>query len=259
MHLTTTGFSEHSNGLPPDFSSARRFFVTFLIDIEGIDGSGKGTQAALLKNNLIHLGLSVELVSFPRYGKTCFSQGIADFLNGQFGTLEQVDPFLVSLLYAGDRFESLAWFQNLTSSNEIIVLDRYVPSNMAHQGSKRTGSERDRILKWIDKIEYEVYALPRPDLILWLDLPVQFASERISSKHPRQYTAAVADLQESDLEHLIRTREVYENLSNQQPNWVIIPTVEEGVALTIPEINRRMMSVVLSKIETLLPKSPNPP
>lgn len=222
--------------------------MAFLIDIEGIDGSGKGTQASLLTSSLSSQGYSVELVSFPRYGKTTFAHGIADFLNGRFGSLNQVDPFLASLLYAGDRFESREWFLDLSDSHEVIVLDRYVPSNMAHQGSKRSGMERNELLEWIDKIEFGVYRLPRPDLILWLDLPVQLAHERIASKKPRDYTEATTDLQESDLNHLTQTREVYEFLAKNRPEWHIIETVLNGIPLSVEMIQDQIQGIVSSNL-----------
>lgn len=226
--------------------------MAFLIDIEGIDGSGKGTQAALLTGSLREQGYSVELVSFPQYGKTTFALGIADFLNGRFGSLDQVDPFLVSLLYAGDRFESLEWLNERLQANDIVVFDRYVPSNMAHQGSKRSGVQREELLKWIEKIEYGVYRLPRPDLVLWLDLPVQLAHARISAKQPRNYTESTTDLQESDFDHLTRTREVYEFLADSDPKWSVIPTVELEVPLTIDEIALRIGKVVGSRLSAEL-------
>jgi len=222
--------------------------VAFLIDIEGIDGSGKGTQASLLTKFLRDRGYSVELLSFPRYGKTTFAHGIADFLNGRFGSLDQVDPFLVSLLYAGDRLESRDWILELSMNHDVLVLDRYVPSNMAHQGSKRTGAEREELLQWINKIEYEIYQLPRPDLVLWLDLPVHLAHERIAAKKPRNYTEATTDLQESDLNHLAQTRQVYEFLAENQPNWHAIPTVEHERQFNIEEISRRISEIVLDKL-----------
>lgn len=222
--------------------------MAFLIDIEGIDGSGKGTQAELLRQTLTERGYRVELISFPRYGKTTFARGIADFLNGRFGTLEAVDPFLVSLLYAGDRFESRDWLRDLTEQNQVVILDRYVPSNMAHQGSKRDGEERRELLGWIDQIEYGTYDLPRPNLVLWLDLPVDLAHARIAAKKPRDYTAETTDLQESNLEHLRRTREVYESLAGTEPGWNRIETVTEGRARTQDEIRREIESIVIASL-----------
>ena len=218
--------------------------MAFLIDIEGIDGSGKGTQAALLTEYLQQQGYRTRLISFPRYGKTLFARGIADFLNGRYGALDEVNPFLVSLLYSGDRFESRAWLLDQLASEQVLVLDRYVPSNLAHQGSKCRGSEREELIRWIEQIEYEVYALPRPDLVLWLDLPVPIAHERIAAKKPREYTSQTTDLQEADSNHLLRTREVYESLAQSRREWHTIPAFEGACPLSAVEMSQRIRRIV---------------
>src|SRR3712207_3314277 len=107
-----------------------------LIAIEGIDGSGKGTQARLLRERCRAAGLSAALISFPRYAETRFGRAVGKFLNGRFGTLDQVSPFLAALLYAGDRFESRTLLRESLFANDVVVLNRYVASNVAHQGSK---------------------------------------------------------------------------------------------------------------------------
>ncbi|MFO1019900.1 MAG: hypothetical protein U0903_04295 [Planctomycetales bacterium] len=130
--------------------------MAFLIDIEGIDGSGKGTQAALLQKRLQAEGFRTSLISFPRYKETFFGGRVASFLNGQFGTLEQVDPFLVSLLYAGDRLESREWLLEQIAQHDVVIFDRYVSSNLAHQGSKKTGAAREELIRAIERIEFEI-------------------------------------------------------------------------------------------------------
>src|SRR5436309_12852628 len=102
-----------------------------LIAIEGIDGSGKGTQARRLIERLAASGRRAALLSFPRYGETLFGRAIGEFLNGRFGTLDQVHPFLASLLYAGDRFESRRLLAELLATHDVVVLDRYVASHLA--------------------------------------------------------------------------------------------------------------------------------
>src|SRR5258708_39110698 len=113
-----------------------------LIDLEGIDGSGKGTQARVLCDRFAQAGVSAALVSFPRYEATRFGRAVGEFLNGRFGSLQQVHPFLVSLLFAGDRFESKEFLVQAIKSHAVVVLDRYVPSNVAHQASKVEGPDR---------------------------------------------------------------------------------------------------------------------
>ena len=193
--------------------------MAVLIDLEGIDGSGKGTQAKLLHENLQAAGYRSALLSFPRYQATHFGGRVADFLNGKYGRLKDLHPVLVSLLYAGDRFESRPWLLQQIAEHEVVVLDRYVPSNMAHQGAKLDGEERQDLFRWIEYVEYELYALPRPDLVFWLDVGVEWARQLISRKSARTYTSQVADLQEADHSHLQETHEVYKQISVHGNAW----------------------------------------
>src|SRR5262245_38670497 len=153
-----------------------------LIAIEGIDGSGKGTQAQRLVDRLGAAGVRRALVSFPRYRETLFGGAIGEFLNGAFGSLHEVHPFLASLLYAGDRFESRGHLSQLLASNDVVVLDRYVASNLAHQGAKLDGAAQRDLLDRIAHIEHDVFGLPRADLTLLLDLPAPLAQSLIARK-----------------------------------------------------------------------------
>src|SRR6478752_4883900 len=101
--------------------------------MEGIDGSGKGTQAALLQERLNRAGTRTALLSFPRYQETAFGTQIGKFLNAEFGGLDQVHPILASLLFAGDRFESRSLIHQSLADHQIVLCDRYVASNIAHQ------------------------------------------------------------------------------------------------------------------------------
>ncbi len=189
------------------------------IALEGIDGSGKGTQAALLKDRLIAAGLRTALLSFPRYQQTEFGRQIGRFLNGEFGGLDEVDPLLASLLFAGDRFESRSLLRESLAAHDVVVCDRYVASNIAHQAAKRSGAERAALIDWIEHLEFGLYELPRPQLTIWLDLPVTQAQELIARKTKRTYTDKAADLQEADGDYLEQVRAVYATLAERDPTW----------------------------------------
>ena len=225
--------------------------MSFLVNIEGIDGSGKGTQAARLQARLRDRALRVELISFPRYQETHFGRKVADFLNGRFGELSEVNPFLASLLYAGDRFESKTWLERMAAENDVVILDRYVPSNMAHQASKLEGRERTELIEWIETIEFGVYGLPRPNLCILLDIPPRHAQRLISLKAPRDYTDHAADLQESDSEHLTRAREAYLELAKHRSEWQIVPCVQNDQVRPPEEIEAVIWDLVEQKLEML--------
>ena len=218
--------------------------MTVLVNIEGIDGSGKGTQAARLQTHLQSQGYRAQLISFPRYRETQFGHKVADFLNGRFGQLHEVNPFLAALLYAGDRFESKSWVTAAIESHDVVIFDRYVPSNMAHQGSKRTGAERTELLAWIEHVEFGLYQLPRPDVCVLLDLPPHVAQDLISRKAPRNYTEQAADIQEADSSHLSLTREVYLELAAANPNWNCISCMQNGQLRSADEIESEIWGLV---------------
>ena len=207
-----------------------------LVAIEGIDGSGKGTQAQRLASVLERSGLRVRLLSFPRYRDTAFGRRVGEFLNGKFGALNQVHPLLVSLLFAGDRFESMPLLLEAITTNDVVILDRYVASNVAHQAAKVDGEERRELRAWIEQLEYGLYALPRPDLVILFDLPADQAQELIARKQQRSYTDRAADLQEADGPYLERVRQVYLQLAADDPAWRTISVVHDGRMRTIEEI-----------------------
>lgn len=218
--------------------------MALLIDIEGIDGSGKGTQARRLCDRLVQSGVSASLISFPRYEATLFGRAIGEFLNGDYGTLDQVHPFLVSLLFAGDRFESKALLEEALSASQVVVLDRYVPSNVAHQASKCEGAARADLTRRIIELEFEVFGLPRPDLVLLLDLPVPMAQDLVLRKATRSYTHRAADLQEADAAYLERVREVYLELARHGPRWQLISGGAGDRLRTIDEVGDEIWEVV---------------
>ena len=190
-----------------------------LIAIEGIDGSGKGTQAGRLVSSLRDMGLKVDTLQFPRYSATTFGSAIGDFLNGRFGTLNEVHPQLAAVLYAGDRYESRSLLIRMMEENDIIVLDRFVGSNLAHQSAKLEDEARIALIEWIEKIEFEVFALPRPTLTILIDMSSQMSRELVSRKAARDYTTQEADLQESDLPYLEKVRRCYLALSHSRIDW----------------------------------------
>lgn len=215
-----------------------------LIALEGIDGSGKGTQAALLHERLQQAGVRTKLLSFPRYRETSFGREIGRFLNGEFGSLDQVHPLLASLLFAGDRYESRDLIQSALSEHDIVICDRYVASNIAHQAAKRTGDERRQLIEWIERLEFDIYQLPQPQLTIWLDAPVATAQELIARKAKRSYTDQKADLQEADGRYLQQVYEIYQLLSANHRDWQRIDCLSGGSIRGSEDIADEILQVV---------------
>ena len=207
-----------------------------LVAIEGIDGSGKGTQAARLLDSLREQGTRCQLFSFPRYKETQFGAKIGDFLNGRFGNLDQVNPFLVSLLFAGDRFESRQLLLDAIRVNDVVLCDRYVASNIAHQAAKVVGEERTELIQWIQYIEYQLYGLPQADCTLFLDVPVEHATKLIALKAQRTYTDRAADLQEADSGYLRKVHDVYKLLAAEGTGWTRVDCLEADRIKPVEEV-----------------------
>lgn len=190
------------------------------IAIEGIDGSGKRTQIEMLATALAERGIQYFRVSFPHY-EGFFGKMVARFLNGEFGPLKTVDPHFSALLYAGDRLESKPAIEEALAAGKVVLADRYIGSNLAHQGARAPRSKRAAFLQWLRQLEYGTYALPKEDLVLYLHVPPRQAQRLVSRKGAREYTKRRRDLQESNLAHLAAASQVYDELS-KQPNWVRI-------------------------------------
>lgn len=207
-----------------------------LVAIEGIDGAGKHTQTELLKKKVEAAGFQVGVLSFPRYGKTLMARSVADYLNGKFGDLDAVPPQFPALLYAGDRFESRDVLLHLLEQKDVVFIDRYVASNLAHQAAKVPATGRDAFIDWLTEVEHGVYTLPYPDLTVYLDVPVAVASDLIARKKPRTYTDAAADLHEKNLGYLAACRDVYTTLAERAHGspWTAISCVTADGRLRDP-------------------------
>jgi dTMP kinase len=218
--------------------------VGILLALEGIDGSGKGTQAARLAETAGANGFSVASFSFPLYDDNPFSRAVADYLNGEFGAADEVHPELAALLYAGDRYHARPQIVQALVENDLVVCDRYVASNAAHQGAKLAGEERRRLLDWLEEVEYGEFALPRPQLVVLLDAPVALARELVARKAARGYTTLEADIHEADAAHSRATREVYLELAERGGWHVVRAEGEDGEPRAVDEIAGEVWAAV---------------
>ncbi len=145
-----------------------------LIVIDGIDGSGKATQVALLKKRLQQEGVRVKTIDFPRYYNNFFGGLIGEYLSGKYGDFIAMDPRVASVLYAADRFESSKEIKKWLDEGYVVLADRYVSANQIHQAGKIDEPKvRKEFLAWLDTMEYEVFQIPRPDLVVYLDVPLR--------------------------------------------------------------------------------------
>jgi dTMP kinase len=218
------------------------------IVLEGIDGSGKRTQLDLLARAFTARGMAFSQISFPNYSGF-FGKLVARFLNGEFGSLEAVDPHFSALLYAGDRLESRAAIEAALASGQTVLADRYVGSNLAHQGARVPSEKREEFLAWLRELEYGVYALPAEDLVIYLRVPVAEAHRLVAEKGARGYTNQKHDLQEADLAHLEAASQVYDELARQR-NWARIECFDAAArALRSPEaIHKEILATIDARV-----------
>ncbi len=215
-----------------------------LFVIEGVDGSGKATQTELLYQALQQQHQTVRKVSFPDYDSPSSSL-IKMYLNGEFGTDPQsVNAFATSVFFAVDRFASFRkdW-QQFYQDGGIIIADRYVTSNLVHQAGKITdAAEKERYIHWLSELEYDIFGLPRPDCVIFLDMPPAY-SLQLRQQRNELKQGLTKDIHEADQHYL---EQAYNNATAiaQHQQWHIINCVAEGKIRTIDDIHREIMQVV---------------
>ena len=207
--------------------------------IEGLDGAGKSTQINLLQNWLGKKRIAYKYLHFPRTDSQFFGEMIARFLRGEFGDISTVDPYIVALLYAGDRMDAASIIKTWIKSGNLVLVDRYVFSNIAFQCAKLLNPDEKKLLrKWILKLEYEYYNIPKPDITLFLNVPFKFTAQRLSSAREgseREYLNGKQDIHEANLEFQNRVREVYLQEVDSDENIEIINCYRSDNMILTPE------------------------
>lgn len=208
-----------------------------LIIIEGIDGSGKATQTRLLVEHLQQAKYNVGTLDFPGYQRNFFGKMVRRYLDGEFGPPTSVNPYLASVLYALDRWESSKQIQEWMDTGHAIVLDRYVYSNLIHQTANLPSSQQADFRRWDIAMEFEILGLPKPDLTIFLHLPVQVAFQLI------QQRSRVPDGLEREQTHLEAAERQCSTLAKTF-GWQTIECTRDGVLLPPIEIHAEIWNAV---------------
>ena len=207
-----------------------------LIVLEGIDGSGKETQSNLLEKKLKEKGREVMHISFPDY-ESPSSALVKMYLKGDFGkNPEDVNPYAASLFYAVDRFASyrMKW-KDFYEKGGIVIADRYTTSNMVHQMTKYEDEvKRKDFLSWLEKTEYGELELPRPDLVILLDIPLAVSENLVKERAKK---GGSMDIHEQHLDYLRKCHDAYRQLVALY-HWKRIPCTEEGRLRSIEDIGK---------------------
>ena len=223
------------------------------IVLEGLDGAGKSTQITKLKEMFNKRGVDTEYLHFPRFDAPVYGDLIARFLRGDLGTVEGVNPYLVALLYAGDRADAAKTINGWLAEGKVVIVDRYVHSNIGYQCAKLpAGEERDTLREWILRTEFEEFAIPRPDVSLFLDVPFSFTERKLTETREgddRSYLQGGKDIHEASLDLQRRVREVYlESAACSDDIKVVDCSTTEGTMASPEEIYERIMRHLLPLI-----------
>lgn len=216
------------------------------IAIEGGDGSGKATQSKLLAEYARQQGYDVLEISFPRYGHDS-AYYAEQYLNGKYGDANDVPAELGTLPYALDRFAAKADVAaHLAEPSSLVIADRYMASNLAHQGAKiNDEAARHEFYRRTLLTEYDILGIPRPDLNIVLLVPSQIAQSNVDKKAARSYTTQKRDIHEADADHLEKAKRNYEELCQLYPQeFTAIDCMDDdGNLRTIEDIQAELRTV----------------
>ncbi len=224
-----------------------------LVVFEGIDGSGKTTQVLLLLKYLRNPPAGGKIpfshYSFPRYSEP-WGKMIRRYLNGEFGNVNSVNPYLAAALYAGDRLMACPSINVDLKAGKIVVCDRYIGSNIAHQAAKVESpadaktlagkqSRKSEFIEWVEKFEYKENKIPEEDLVILLSLPPAVSRKLMSKKKK--------DIHEKDKDYMAQVAKVFEQLAQDRKNWVRVDCVKGGKLQKPEEIHKEVLKILRTK------------
>jgi dTMP kinase len=223
-----------------------------LFVIEGVDGAGKSTQIKLLKEYFSGKGYSCEYLHFPRTEAPYFGELIARFLRGEFGSLNEVDPYIVAMIYAGDRKDASDMIGNWLKKGKIVLLDRYTYSNLAYQCAKLSDPKaQNDLMKWILSLEFDHFGIPQPDLNIFLDVPFSFTEGKLLNTRQgsdRTYLNGSKDIHEESLVFQKKVRDLYLKVAKSDNRLAVVDCSNaDGVMRTPDEIFRFIMKIITSR------------
>jgi len=221
-----------------------------LIVIEGLDGAGKSTQISLLKEWFAERKLQCRYIHFPRTDTPYFGELIARFLRGEFGDISHVDPYLVAMLYAGDRKDAAPMIEAWLGEKYFVILDRYTYSNIAYQCAKlRSTEEESKLRNWILKLEFDHFSIPKPDINIFLDVPFRFTEEKLKNQRQgddRGYLLGNRDIHESSLEFQKTVRDVYIEVAAEDSYLQVIKCYNADNKIFTPD---EIFHLILDKLK----------
>lgn len=209
-----------------------------LIVIDGNDGSGKSTQSKLLADALKKESRTVTTFAFPEYGGTRIGGVIGRALKGEFGDFLHTSPYLSAWAYTVGHAAARERILKALERGHVIC-DRYETSNLAYQTAKLPEDKQDEFIVLLETVAFEELKLPKPDLVIYLYVPVSISSQLVAKKGVRQYLGGGtgADQHESDLPYQEKVARVYQKLARERSSWRVINCVQDENLLSPEEIH----------------------
>lgn len=218
----------------------QKFTTGRIVVIEGTDGSGKTTQTNLLIERAKKEGIDAVSLRFPQYSENLFGALIRECLDGKRGDFINIDPKIASVLYACDRFETMKKIAEWREEGKLIILDRYVTSNQIHQGGKiKDEKEREEFLSWLSKMEYEILKNEKPDIVFYLNMPMEVSVDLISKRE------GVKDSADSDFNYLKNSKEAGLYMVTKEPFWKVVDCMEGNTLLPPEKIHEKIWNELL--------------
>lgn|SRR3990167_478198 len=211
-----------------------------LIVIEGSDGSGKTTQSKLLLDYLKSKKIPSAYISFPRYKESLWADMITRYLLGDFGKIDGLDPYVVSLMFAGDRLSAAPQIRKWLSEGKVVICNRYVPSNIGHMAAKMSQSQRGKYIDWLEKLEYQENGIPREDLVILLQVDPKISRELMKKRTP--------DIHETNLKYQEKVYAVYNYVAGIKKNWVKVDCAVDGKLLNPAQIHQKVVDGLRKRV-----------
>lgn len=224
-----------------------------LIVFEGIDGSGKATQTKLLLNYLKEKGYEVEKIDFPRHGEKA-SVFVDNYLLGKYGTAIEVGALRASIFYACDRYDAGFKIKEWLNKGKIVLVDRYVTSNIGHQGGKiKNTKKRSEFFKWTMNLEFELFKIPKPNITILLKTNPQLSNKLAGTSTDKEKQKRAAsylgkekkDIHEKDIQHLKDALNSYIQFAKEYPEYMkVVECIEKGNFLSKEEIHQKIINLI---------------
>ncbi|MCA9354633.1 MAG: thymidylate kinase [Candidatus Kaiserbacteria bacterium] len=211
-----------------------------LIVIEGADGAGKATQTKMLVERLRNEGMQIETLEFPRYDDSFFGGYIREWLDETHGNFVDLDPRLSAILFAGDRFEARELLMSWLEEGKHVILDRYVTANMLHQGAKISDvDKRGAFLLWLQRLEYDVFKIPRPDMVAYLNMPAEMRHALLTTDERKPQLGHT----ETDAVYQAAIQNCAENIADLE-KWRIVNCMMDDKLRSKDNINTELYGLV---------------